>query len=142
MSTPATPPATPNTDHDSTLLAMVQQRCPRCHQGPLFTHPALSTKFMSMPAQCPVCSQAYEPEPGFYWGAMYISFVFSTGIMLVIGFAVYFLLNDPDTWVYIVCVAVVSLLFTPLSLRYSRTLMLYLFGGIQYRPDRAHTNAR
>ncbi|RSK24368.1 DUF983 domain-containing protein [Hymenobacter metallilatus] len=85
-----------------------------------------------MPAACPVCGQAYEPEPGFYWGAMYISFAFSTAIMLVVGFAVYHLLHDPDTWVYITAVAVVALVLTPLSLRYSRTLMLYLFGGVTY----------
>ncbi|RSK47804.1 DUF983 domain-containing protein [Hymenobacter rigui] len=85
-----------------------------------------------MPVACPVCGQAYEPEPGFYWGAMYISFAFSTGIMLVVGFAVYYLLNDPDTWVYTTAVAVVALVLTPLSLRYSRTLMLYFFGGVKY----------
>ncbi|MBG8555325.1 DUF983 domain-containing protein [Hymenobacter sp. BT594] len=94
-----------------------------------------------MPEHCPVCGQAYEPEPGFYWGAMYISFVFSTGIMLVIGFAVYFLLNDPDTWVYILSVAVASLLFMPFSLRYSRTLMLYLFGGVRYDSARARSGS-
>lgn len=126
---------------DSTVLAILQQRCPRCHQGPLFSHSALSTKFTEMPAHCPVCQQAYEPEPGFYWGAMYISFVFSTGIMLVVGFAVYFLLNDPDTWVYILSVAVASLLFMPFSLRYSRTLMLYLFGGVRYDAARARTKS-
>lgn len=93
-----------------------------------------------MPAACPVCGQAYEPEPGFYWGAMYISFAFSTAIMLVVGFAVYFLLDDPDTWVYIVSVAVASILLTPLSLRYSRTLMLYWFGGVHYDPNRASTS--
>ncbi|WP_231403179.1 DUF983 domain-containing protein [Hymenobacter guriensis] len=126
---------------DSTVLAILQQRCPRCHQGPLFSHPAISTKFTEMPEHCPVCGQAYEPEPGFYWGAMYISFVFSTGIMLVIGFAVYFLLNDPDTWVYILSVAVASLLFMPFSLRYSRTLMLYLFGGVRYDSARARSGS-
>ena len=121
-------------------MAAVAQRCPRCHEGPLFTHSALNfTKFADMPEACPVCGQAYEPEPGFYWGAMYISFAFSTGIMLVVGFAVYFLLNDPATWVYIVSVAVASLLLTPLSLRYSRTLMLYWFGGVHYDPSRART---
>lgn len=125
---------------DSSVLSALAQRCPRCHQGPLFTHSALNiTKFADMPEHCPVCGQAYEPEPGFYWGAMYISFAFSVGIMLVVGFGVYFLLNDPDTWVYIVAVAVASLLLASLSLRYSRTLMLYWFGGVHYDPRRART---
>jgi len=118
---------------DSTLTGILNQRCPRCRKGPLFTYSAFNlAHFTEMPAACPVCGQAYEPEPGFYWGAMYISFAFSTGIMLVVGLAVYYLLGDPDTWVYTAAVAVVALLFTPLSLRYSRTLMLYLFGGVRY----------
>ncbi|TGE10643.1 DUF983 domain-containing protein [Hymenobacter fodinae] len=95
-----------------------------------------------MPEACPVCGQRYEPEPGFYWGAMYITFAFSTGIMLVVGFLVYFLLNDPDTWVYVTAVAFFAVILTPLSLRYSRTLMLYLFGGVRYQPDRANGTGR
>lgn len=119
----------------SMLTGIVQQRCPRCRRGPMFTHGALNlAHFTEMPAHCPVCNLAYEPEPGFYWGAMYISFAFSTGLMLVIGFLVYHLLGDPDTWVYVTAVAVMAVLLTPLSLRYSRTLMLYLFGGIEYDP--------
>lgn len=118
---------------DSTLTGILKQRCPRCRRGALFTHSALNlSHFTEMPPACPVCGQAYEPEPGFYWGAMYISFAFSTGIMLAVGLAVYYLLGDPDTWVYTAAVAVVALLCTPLSLRYSRTLMLYLFGGVRY----------
>lgn len=124
---------------DSTLTGILNQRCPRCRKGPLFTHSAFNlSHFTEMPAACPVCGQAYEPEPGFYWGAMYISFAFSTGIMLAVGLVVYYLLGDPDTWVYTSAVAVVALLCTPLSLRYSRTLMLYLFGGVRY--DKQYAN--
>jgi uncharacterized protein (DUF983 family) len=126
---------------DSTFLAMLEQKCPRCHQGPLFCTSALNiSRFADMPEACPVCSQRYEPEPGFYWGAMYITFAFSTGIMLVVGFLVYYLLHDPDTWVYVTAVAFFAVILTPLSLRYSRTLMLYLFGGVRYQPDRANSS--
>ena len=118
---------------EPTLVSIVQQRCPRCRRGELFTHSGFNlAHFTEMPVACPVCQLNYEPEPGFYWGAMYISFAFSTGIMLVVGFLVYHLLHDPATWVYIVSVAVVTVLLTPFSLRYSRTLMLYLFGGADY----------
>lgn len=117
------------------LTGILQQRCPRCRRGPMFTHSSFNlAHFTEMPASCPVCSQAYEPEPGFYFGAMYISFAFSTGIMLVMGLLVYHLLGDPDTWVYVTAVAVMTVLLTPFSLRYSRILMLYLFGGVEYNP--------
>ncbi|GAB3227327.1 DUF983 domain-containing protein [Hymenobacter seoulensis] len=119
---------------------MVQQRCPRCHEGALFTHSAANpVRFAEMPEHCLVCGQAYEPEPGFYWGAMFISYAFSTAIMLVTGFLVYYLLHDPAVWVYVTSVAVLAVLFTPLSLRYSRTLMLYWFGGITYQGSSVKT---
>ncbi|MBF9220063.1 DUF983 domain-containing protein [Hymenobacter ruricola] len=87
-----------------------------------------------MPAACPVCRQTYEPEPGFYYGAMYISSGFSTGILLAIGFLLYYLANDPPLWVYISTVAAAVLAVTPLLFRYSRAVMLYAFGGTRFDP--------
>ena len=119
----------------SSWLALLALRCPHCHAGKLFSRSALSVRhFDDMPEACPVCHQHYEPEPGFYWGAMYISFGFSTGIVLVIGVLIYYLLHNPDTWVYVAAVTVVTLLFAPLSFRYARAVMLYAFGGIDFDP--------
>ena len=121
---------------ESTTLALLGLRCPRCHEGNLFSHPARNvTKFADMPAQCPVCGQSFEPEPGFYFGSMYITFAFNVATLLVVGVLLYYLLNDPDTWVYIVVVTSLTVVLTPLILRYSRALMLYLFGGAQYDPN-------
>ena len=123
-------------------LALLALRCPRCHRGPLFERSALSLRhFDDMPVACPVCQQHYEPEPGFYIGAMYISFVFSTGIVLVMGVLLYYLFGNPDTWVYVVGVAAVSVLFAPLSFRYARALMLYAFGGVRFDPRYAEGSA-
>ncbi len=119
----------------SSALALLALRCPRCHQGRLFAHSAASlTKFTEMPAACPVCGQSFEPEPGFYFGAMYISFGFAVGIFALMGVALYYLAGDPPTWVYVAGVAAVTLISTPLVFRYSRAVMLYLFGGTSYDP--------
>ncbi|MFC6224456.1 DUF983 domain-containing protein [Hymenobacter artigasi] len=134
--------ADPTTDTyelvDSTALALAQLRCPRCHQGKLFTYSALNlSKFAQMPAQCPVCSQTFEPEPGFYFGSMYITFGFNVATTLVLGVLIYYLMDNPDTWVYVSIVTAVTVLLTPVILRYSRALMLYLFGGTRYNPKLA-----
>ena len=129
---------TPETSEfiDSTALALATLRCPRCHQGKLFSYSALNvTKFAQMPAECPVCGQTFEPEPGFYFGSMYITFAFNVATTLVLGVLIYYLLGNPDTWVYVVTVTAVTVLLTPVILRYSRALMLYLFGGVQYKRD-------
>jgi len=119
----------------STLRAFSALRCPRCHQGGLFTTSAWHLRtFDDMPDRCPRCGQFYEPELGFYWGAMYVSYGFSVLIVVAVGVAVYWLGHDPGTWVYITAVAVTTVLFVPLSFRYARATMLYLFGGADYDP--------
>jgi uncharacterized protein (DUF983 family) len=123
------------TSSSSSFRAFIGQRCPRCHQGRLFTTSAWHLRtFDEMPAQCPHCGQFYEPELGFYWGAMYVSYLFSVLIVAGVGVGVYWLGHDPATWVYVTAVAATSVLFIPLSFRYARTTMLYLFGGATYNP--------
>ncbi len=114
-------------------LALLALRCPRCHTGPLFNYGTYNLPHLTdMPEACPVCGQHYEPEPGFYWGAMYISFAFAVPIVLLTGGALYWLFGDPDTWVYVLSVSVIMLLLTPPSFRYARAVMLYAFGGIRF----------
>lgn len=118
---------------DSSALALLDLRCPRCHQGHLFSYPAYAlTKYAVMPERCPVCQVAYEPEPGFYWGAMFVSYAFSVACFAVGGVLAYYLFNDPAVWVYVLLVTSLVLLTAPATLRYSRAIMLYLFGGISY----------
>ena len=122
----------------SSTLALLDLRCPRCHQGRLFSHPAYHlTKFAHMPESCPVCQQAFEPEPGFYFGAMFVSYAFSVAIFAITSVLLYYLAGDPALWVYIVVVGAAAMACTPLALRYSRALMLYWFGGVSYRPEMA-----
>ncbi|MDF7814703.1 DUF983 domain-containing protein [Hymenobacter sp. YC55] len=85
-----------------------------------------------MPERCPVCQVAYEPEPGFYWGAMFVSYAFSVACFAVGGVLAYYLFNDPAVWVYVLLVTSLVLLSAPATLRYSRAIMLYLFGGIHF----------
>jgi uncharacterized protein (DUF983 family) len=119
----------------SPTRALLGLRCPRCHEGKLFSTSAWNiTQFARMPAQCPVCAQSFEPEPGFYFGSMYITFAFNVATVLVVGALLFYLFDNPDTWVYVVVVTGITLLLTPLILRYSRALMLYWFGGARYEP--------
>ncbi|MDX5437630.1 MAG: DUF983 domain-containing protein, partial [Pontibacter sp.] len=67
------------------LYSIVNYKCPRCHQGDLFIHKGWSyTSFAKMPEKCPCCHQSYEPEPGFYYGAMYVSYAITTAITITV----------------------------------------------------------
>ena len=67
--------------------AIVQMKCPRCHQGELFKPSTSSLKeVFEMPDQCGECGQNYMPEPGFYYGAMFISYGIWIWFCVIFGF--------------------------------------------------------
>src|SRR5689334_7200367 len=71
----------------SYLYTVINAKCPRCREGSMFPPGTLySSRFADMYKQCPCCGQSFEPEPGYYYGAMYVSFGFSTGIFLSVLF--------------------------------------------------------
>lgn len=80
---------------------------------------------------CPHCGLRLEPEPGFYQGAMYVSYGFTVAFIGVIGIILY-LLGDPSEWVYIGTVIGVMILLIPFNYRYSRIVYLHFIGGVKY----------
>lgn len=118
------------------LQALAGGKCPRCRTGSMFVHPNFRLKgFDKMYTNCPVCGQKYDPEPGFYFGAMFVSYAFSVALTLIVAFLVYFIFGNPPMWVYTTAIIVVVLLLFPTMFRYSRIFYLHMFGGIRYNPS-------
>ncbi len=64
-------------------------KCPKCHEGDQFPTPTFSfQKSFDMHDSCPCCGQDFMPEPGFYYGAMFISYIFMG--WFCIGFVAFF----------------------------------------------------
>jgi uncharacterized protein (DUF983 family) len=57
----------------STLRDIVGHRCPRCRVGRIFHH-SIFHGFPKMHESCSICHLRYEREPGYFLGAMYISY--------------------------------------------------------------------
>ncbi|WP_246164212.1 DUF983 domain-containing protein [Xanthovirga aplysinae] len=85
-----------------------------------------------MNKSCPHCGLVFEREPGFFIGAMYVSYAFIVAIFITVALVLNYGFGDPDLWVYIFSVLGVVLIFLPLIVRYSRVLYLNGFGGIKY----------
>lgn len=119
-----------------TLVSIVKCKCPQCREGDLFKYGAVSTRFSEMHANCPVCGLHYEIETGFFWGAMYISYAFSVAIIVAAALGARIFIEHPTVLQYMSVVIPAVLIFSPISLRYSRVLMLYLFGGVKYRGNK------
>lgn len=120
----------------SRFQSILEERCPKCRQGKMFSAPPYQIRnFDQMHANCPVCGLKFDIEPGFYTGAMYVSYAFSVAIFLITGFLLYLFFNDPDLIVYVLTTFAIVLFLFPFLYRYSRVIYLHLFGGIRYNPD-------
>lgn len=79
-----------------------------------------------MPDKCPVCKQDFVKEPGFYSGALWVSYPIVMGILILTGVILYFLFKLSFYKVLVVAVGVL-LILQPLIMRYSRAIWINLF---------------
>jgi len=64
-------------------------KCPRCHEGDTFLTGSWSfVKPFYMHERCPKCNLNYWPEPGYYYGAMFISYTW-TGMFCLMFVALF-----------------------------------------------------
>lgn len=117
------------------IMAVFSLRCPKCRTGKLFSSKTYSLGFTNMNTSCPACGFQFEIEPGFFWGAMYISYAVTIAISFVLTLLIYLLLQTSNIWIYIISIVSVLVLLAPFNFRLSRALMLYLFAPVKYDPD-------
>ncbi|MEQ9303568.1 MAG: DUF983 domain-containing protein [Marinoscillum sp.] len=118
------------------LQAVFEGSCPKCRNGKMFIGSAYDLRKLGrMHKTCPHCGHQFEMEPGYFYGAMYVSYAFSVGIFLSTTLLLYLLFDDPSLLTYILSISLVALILYPLNLRYSRILFAHLLGGVSYDPE-------
>lgn len=123
----------------SKLYSILKYKCPRCHEGDLYVHKGWSyTKFSQMHKSCPVCHQSYEPEPGFYYGAMYVSYALTTALTITILVAMSVLLDEITMTSFLGSLVLALLLFYPFIFRMSRAIWINFF--VRYNKDAASSS--
>jgi uncharacterized protein (DUF983 family) len=97
----------------------------------MFETPMHISRPLKMNKQCPVCGQKFEPEPGFYYGAMFISYLIIGFLSLgLVGFLVFYLKLNVEI-AFAVLFGVLALIFL-WNLRLSRSIWIHLV--IKYDP--------
>ncbi|MGN6645514.1 MAG: DUF983 domain-containing protein [Cytophaga sp.] len=124
---------------NSTLLSLVTLKCPRCHKGKMFTHANMYVWKTShlMPEACECCGQPMEPETGFYYGAMYLSYGLYT--MLFVPMFLLTVLFDLPYLEFFISFVVLIFAISPYIFRLSRACYLYLF--VRYDKEAAKCKA-
>ena len=113
------------------LASILSLRCPKCRTGQLFQSGKISRpgSLFTMHPACPHCKQSFEPEPGFYYGAMFVSYGINTALFLVFWVALLLIYPDYTLSLLLGILTAVVILSLPLSFRWSRSILLGLFVG-------------
>lgn len=116
--------------------AIISCSCPKCREGKLFPVSQFSyRKLTEVNKTCEVCGANLIPEPGFYDGAMYISYAFSVALVIASLVAVNVLVDKPELWMYLSTVVILNVFLVPAMLRYSKTLYQYGVGKLKYQQN-------
>lgn len=112
----------------SLLYSIITEKCPRCREGNMFPKGTLySTKFTVMHKHCSCCGQSFEPEPGYYFGAMFISYAINTGIFLVALLILSQFVKELTVLMVAGVVVGVVVGFLPIIYRLSRAIWINIF---------------
>ncbi|MBL0343061.1 MAG: DUF983 domain-containing protein [Bacteroidetes bacterium] len=106
----------------SKIYSIINNKCPRCHTGDFFVFPNAYdlSSFSKMHKECPVCKLTYEPEPGYYFGAMYVSYAINVAVFVAVWVACAVLFEDLNVWYQVLASVVLGLVLTPVTFRYAR----------------------
>lgn len=114
---------------ENTLLKSIWDlSCPNCRKRAMFTHSGFDLKhFSKMHDHCTNCDQVFEPEPGYYTGAMYVSYAFQIAIIAITFVAMQLMNNTLGILWYMAMIFSVILIFLPLIFRLSRSIWIHIF---------------
>jgi uncharacterized protein (DUF983 family) len=117
------------------LYSVTRNKCPRCLEGEFFYGKWYNLRgFVKMHNQCPKCGLDYRQEPGFYFGATYVSYGFQV-LLFALSYFVLYIWLDVSFTVYLTTIIVLLILLVPLTFRLARLGWINLMGRYEPKKD-------
>lgn len=107
------------------LASCWSYKCPRCRISKMFVTPLDVKKPLDMHKLCDHCKLDFEPEPGFYYGAMFISYIITAFLFLAIALLLVFYFKWSVNGAMLVVIIVGMLIFLKI-LRVSRSVYIHM----------------
>jgi uncharacterized protein (DUF983 family) len=112
----------------SRLYSIFRMKCPRCQEGDFFiSHPYDLSKAGDLHEHCPKCNLKYSKEPGFYYGAMYVSYGLGVALFVTLWVSMNLFFSGISTGWQIFIIIAVSLILTPYLYALSKIIWANIF---------------
>ncbi len=111
------------------LYAVFKFKCPHCHEGEFFEdrNPYHLSKAGALLDHCSVCHRKYEPEPGFYYGGMYVTYAMAVATFATVYTAMIVLFPNAPLWLDAVLVLLALVVLAPYYYALSKSIWAAFF---------------
>ena len=108
----------------SKISNILRCNCPHCGKVSMYKTSVFNfLSFASMNEKCTSCDANFHPEPGYYLGAMYVSYFISSFVFLITALISMVVFEFTLTKTFVL-LGVLAILILPYTLRVSRTIWL------------------
>jgi uncharacterized protein (DUF983 family) len=99
---------------------MLRRRCPRCGQGPIYHSLWVMNEF------CPACRLQFgRGEPGYFTGAMYVSYALGIPLIALLTLVAYLLLPGWTLFRLVLLATLIGVPMIPWLWQYSRVIWIH-----------------
>lgn len=112
----------------SKMYSILRMKCPRCQEGDFFVSNPYDLKHAGdIHAHCPKCGLKYSKEPGFYYGAMYVSYALGVALFVTLWVSMSLFFHIESAGVQISVIVAATLLLTPYLYALSKIIWANFF---------------
>ncbi len=112
----------------SRLYSIFKMKCPRCHEGEFFiSNPYDLKRAGDIHEHCSECGLKYSREPGFYYGAMYVSYALGVALFVTLWVSFNLFFSDINVGIQVLIVSVFSIVLAPYFYALSKIIWANLF---------------
>lgn len=109
------------------MVSVLREKCPKCGEGEVFRKRSGLFQMPEMEKRCRVCDYKFDREPGYFLGAMYLSYGLAVLEGLIAFLICYFFFPHlPTIWLPIIIMLVI-LLFSFKNYKLSRIIYIHIF---------------
>jgi len=110
------------------LYSIYHMKCPRCQEGDFFiAHPYNLRRAGDTHQKCPQCGLKYAKEPGFYYGAMYVSYALGVALFVTLWVSFNLFFEAMNVFVQLAIISAAFLVLAPYMYALSKIIWANLF---------------
>jgi len=112
----------------SKLYSIIKMKCPRCQEGDFFVSKPYDLKRAGdIHKTCPNCGIKYSKEPGFYYGAMYVSYALGVALFVTLWVSFNLFFKEVNIGIQILVICLASIFTAPYFYALSKIVWANMF---------------